>query len=507
MKLTKLRLPQQVVLRRNNRLTGNSYEIPFIMAPKKLLLYLLLPGFLGGVSPCLGQDTLLLSYPDYYHLVVDNHPVIRQSNLIQESAQSELLMARGGFDPKLQGSFDRKVYKSKEYFNRGDVFLKVPVWLAGADLKIGYDRNVGETLSDDVRTGPEGISYIGLTVPIGQGFLIDSRRITLRQAHLFQDMADAERIKMINKLVLTITKDYWNWYFAYQQYRLTLDYATLAEVRYEAIRQRTRLGESAPIDTVEAWVTLLDRQNLLQQALLELRNARLVLSNHLWDNQQQPRELPEEILPQIAANRVIGPDLLERLTEQARRQHPELLKFNLKQQQLQLDERLNRDLLKPTLNLEMAALYKGFSLNGSETNTGLPYLSNNYKFMVDLYFPLFLRKERGKLQLIRIKQLQNDLELQQASREISNEIRLAYNDIKNLEHQISTQLRVITGQEVLLRAELEKFSLGESSLFLINAREAKLNELRIKLQSLQSKYEKALATLLFAAGVSTWDTL
>ncbi|MBU1820801.1 MAG: hypothetical protein KKG00_04710, partial [Bacteroidetes bacterium] len=164
---------------------------------KKIFLFIL---FYCVHTWSIGQDTLLFSYQEFYEQVINYHPIVKQSILIAESAQQDLLIARGGFDPKLEGSFDRKVYKSREYFNRGDVYLKVPIWLAGADLKIGYDRNVGVTLSDDIRTGPEGISYIGFNVPIGQGLLIDYRRATLRQARIFQDIADTERVKLINKI-------------------------------------------------------------------------------------------------------------------------------------------------------------------------------------------------------------------------------------------------------------------------------------------------------------------
>ena len=454
-----------------------------------------------------GQDSLIFSYQNYYEQILAYHPVIKLSDLVTESAQRELLIAKGSFDPKLQGSFDRKVYKAKEYFNRGDVFLKVPLWLGGTDLKLGYDRNVGETLSDDIRTGPEGISYLGLTVPIGQGLLIDSRRTTLRQARLFQEVADAERVKMINKIILTAAKDYWNWYFAYRQYRLSDDFYRLADTRYRAIRQRTQLGEAAAIDTVEALVTLQDRQVLLQQSELELRNARLLLSNHLWGQDQLPRELPEVAIPQPTPGRIVSSAELDSLLHRAQQRHPELLKFEVKGQQLWLDERLSRELLKPTVNLQAAALYKGVTLNGAPSNTGLSDLSNNYKFMVDLYFPVFLRKERGKLQQIRIKQMQNDLEQKLAQREITNEITAAFNDVKTLESQILTQNKSLQNQELLLRLELQKFNLGESSLFLVNSRESKLNEFQVKMESLRAKYEKALAVLLFAAGTNSWDKL
>ncbi|WP_247234873.1 TolC family protein [Telluribacter sp. SYSU D00476] len=445
------------------------------------------------------------TYREFFQQVINYHPVVQQSDLIAESARRDLLIARGGLDPSIQGTFDRKVYKNREYFNRSDFFLKVPVWLGGADLKVGYDRNVGVTLSDDIRTGPEGITYLGLTVPLGQGMLIDYRRATLRQAVLFQDIADAERVKAINKIVLTAAKDYWNWYFAYQQYRLIQDFYQLAETRFQATRQRALIGDIAAIDTTEALVTLQDRQVQYSQAVLDLQNARLVLSNHLWGNQQVPLELPEDAIPQQTAGRILTDATLNDLLQQARLRHPDLIKFEIKRQQLRIDERLGREMLKPSVNINASTLYRGLSFNGSETKSGFPYLDENYKFSVDLYFPLLFRKERGKLQQIRIKQLQNDLELTQARREVNNEINVAYNEVKLLEDQILVQQRAVQNQELLLNAEVRKYNIGESSLFLVNTRESKLNELRVKIESLRTKYEKALATLLFAAGLADWQ--
>lgn len=454
------------------------------------------------------QDTLVFSYRNYYEQILEHHPVIRLSGLITESAQRELLIAKGGFDPTIVGSFDRKVYKGTNYFDRGDVFLKVPVWVGGADLKVGYDRNIGATLSDDVFTGREGISYIGVTVPIGQGFVIDSRRATLLQARVFQDLADADRVKMVNKIILTAAKDYWNWYFSNRQYQLSADFYDLAKVRYSATLQRAELGEAAAIDTVETLVTLQDRRVMLDQAILELRNARLLLSNHLWSKDQIPLELPEQALPQLSTGRVLASDELDQLLRLARQRHPEIIKFDFKRQQLSIDERLGREMLKPVLNFNFSTLFQGgFALNDTKYSTGFANPGDNYKFMVDLYFPIFLRKERGKLQQILIKQLQNDLDQKQVQREVINEVNAAFNDVKTLELQIRTQEAAAINQQLLLAAEEQKFSIGESSLFLVNSRESKLNEFLVKVASLQAKYEKALAVLLFASGVSSWDNL
>jgi outer membrane protein TolC len=67
------------------------------------------------------------------------------------------------------------------------------------------------------------------------------------------------------------------------------------------------------------------------------------------------------------------------------------------------------------------------------------------------------------------------------------------------------QQDMVNNYEQLRNGEIQKFEAGESSIFLINSRESKLIEAQAKLIDLQGKYEKEKATLLWAAGRSTWD--
>jgi hypothetical protein len=48
--------------------------------------------------------------------------------------------------------------------------------------------------------------------------------------------------------------------------------------------------------------------------------------------------------------------------------------------------------------------------------------------------------------------------------------------------------------------EIEKFRIGESSIFLLNSREQKLMETQLKLAKLQSKYQKLRRKLDWASG-------
>jgi hypothetical protein len=62
------------------------------------------------------------------------------------------------------------------------------------------------------------------------------------------------------------------------------------------------------------------------------------------------------------------------------------------------------------------------------------------------------------------------------------------------------QNAMVENYQKLRNAEIRKFENGESSLFLINSREAKLIESIIKQASLVSKFQKERAALLYAAG-------
>jgi outer membrane protein len=133
----------------------------------------------------------------------------------------------------------------------------------------------------------------------------------------------------------------------------------------------------------------------------------------------------------------------------------------------------------------------------------LGVIRTNNKIGVVFEMPLLLRKERGKLQQVRIKQLQIANDQRQLTREIINDVNASYNLLTNLRGLIELQTDVVKNQTFLLLAEQEKFKIGESSLFLINSRESKLIDQKIKAEELKAKYEKALAELVYSAGQSS----
>ncbi|MDZ7898538.1 MAG: TolC family protein [Arcicella sp.] len=439
----------------------------------------------------------IFGYEDFKNLVLKNHPMVKQANLFPRDAETEIMQAQGAFDPKLTSYFDRKAFKGDDYYNRWDNMLKIPTW-SGVDFKLGYEQHRGNRLQVEESTQ---LMVAGLSVPIGQGLVIDARRNTLKQARLAKNYAEAERQKLINSTIFYATKSYWDWWFSYQQLGLIREGYDLANTRFIATRERARVGEQATIDSVEANITLQDRQVQLEQAIIELQNTRLALSNFLWSANETPLELPEEAQPPLAPIRKVDETTLQSLISQARNQHPEIQKLNVKIDQLRIEERFRKEMLKPIFNANFNLIADGF-VNKPNIDYANSFSPNNHKLGFEFAMPLFLRKERGKLQQVRIKQQSTGYDLNLARREILNDVYAAYNEVRNFERQLKIQAEATQNQEIMVRAEQRKFDVGESTLFLINTRESKLIEMRTKVESLKSKYEKALANLAYMAGLT-----
>ncbi|UEG54291.1 TolC family protein [Mucilaginibacter daejeonensis] len=443
----------------------------------------------------------VFSINDLQVMVFRYHPIIKQAALLTDAARANVLQSLGYFDPNLKAGFARKAFGGTDYYNDWTSELKVPLWLAGADLKVGYDRNVGTYTNPQTTTGTSGLSGVGLSIPLGQGLIIDARRNTLRQSRIMVRYAEAERVKQINATWYEIAKDYWNWYYTYRQYVLNREGVDLAQQRFNAVSKQTIIGDKAPIDSVEAYVTVQERQIQLEKNRIELQNARLVLSNHLWNEQGNPLELPEDAIPQRLNGMVdhVAKNVLDTLVGQAAQQHPELVKLRTKGAQLDVERLYRQEMLKPKINVSGTLISNRRDFNGYVSDK-YDFNWNNNKVGLEFAFPLFLRAERGKLREVKIKQLELDLDIKQSGREIRNNILTSYNDLQAYEKQLSIQTQSVNNQNLLLQGENQKFSLGESTLFLINSRETKLIDMRIKLESMISGYQKTLAELYYKAG-------
>jgi outer membrane protein TolC len=468
---------------------------------KKLVLAMLLMAFFQ-VGMASGPDTLKVAFTmdDLYALILKNHPVARQAYLLSEDARQQLRFARGAFDPKIFSDYSAKDFKGTNYFQYWNTQLKVPVWLGGVDLFGGFERNRGQFLSpESITNNGAGLAFAGVAVPLGQGLLIDQRRAIIRQAQIFQELAEAEKVKILNKLLLEVAKDYWQWYFFHYQYELFQEGFELALFRFNAVKLRVMQGDQAPIDSVEAKILVQQREINLRTAEIDLQNARLLLSNHIWNSDGEPVELSENLAPirEVPLDRET--QSLSELHDFALTNHPEILKVRFKIDQLEVERNLAREMRKPVINFKYNFLTA--TGPGNTPPFDIPFFANNYKMGMEFMFPIFLRKERAKLQLTNIKLDQTNLDRMNLNRIIINDINVLYNEVRNLEQMLGLQEEVVRNNRILLNGERSKFFNGESSLFLVNVRESNLIDTEVKYIDMVHKFGKAMAELRWAAGM------
>ncbi len=448
----------------------------------------------------------VLSPEAYLSWVADYHPVSRQGRLLQVQAEALERLARGGFDPKLYGDWDQKNFKEKEYFAFGEAGVKVPTWF-GIELKGAYAvADVDALYQNAERTLPDvGQAVLGFTVPIGRGLVIDQRRAALEQAKIMASANEAEQRGMVNDLLVEAAGAYWDWSVAFNQLLVFERALTITQERFEGIRESFFAGDLPAIDTLETMIQVQNRQFDLNNARIAYRNATLALSNYLWTEAGEPLEVTESLRPLVLEDQVPEPlpNTRQQLWQEARQIHPDLLQYRFKLEQYDVDRRLALEQFKPRLDVEYNFLGEGTNLlPGSSADNGITQLvGQNYKWGVRFDFPLFLRKERGKLQLTRIKIQDAEYTLQRKQLEIENKINNYYNEQNNFLEQIQLYEGAVENYETLLEAEYIKFDLGESSIFLVNSREQKLIDAQLKLTELRGKFFKTRQKLEWAAGL------
>jgi outer membrane protein TolC len=451
----------------------------------------------------LAQDTLqqgrIFNCTDFLFKVVAHHPLARQAQLLTERARMEIRVARGGFDPSLNYYLSEKQYSGTGYYlNRGG-FLKIPGW-PGPEIKAGFEQNSGVYLNPADRTPAEGLLYGGFSIPIGQGLITDQRRIALRQAQVGKELAEADLIKAINKLLLESVKDYWLWMEAWYKADVLKEGLTLARQRNEAIQQGVIFGQFSGLDSVESGLEVVRREAALREAEVFQENMRLILSTYLWDEEGNPLELAPSMRPDDPFRLPSVPlrDSLAVLIQYAEDRHPELLSLRLKTRQLKLEKSLMVENLKPVINLEYFPI---LTMNAQNPGGPSPYFRNNYKFGLDVYFPLFLRKERGKLSLTKIKIEQMELQTDFEAQRIRNQVLQKFNEFSAGAGILDLQATGVRMSEKLRDGEEERFRNGESSFFLVNTRERSLLDTRLKWVEVAGKFQKLSAELRWSAGL------
>ncbi|MEJ1221172.1 TolC family protein [Sediminicola sp. 1XM1-17] len=459
------------------------------------MLYLVF--FTFFLSSAQDQDTVVLKFREYLGYVKKYHPIAKQAELALATGQANLMRARGGFDPKIEVDFDQKDFKGTNYYDKLNAAFKIPTWY-GIELKGTFEQNDGTFLNPESTVPDDGLYSAGISLSLGQGFWINERMSTLKQAKLFREQSKADRDLLINQILFKASIAYFDWLQAYNDMEIFKNFFENAQIRFEGVRKSALAGDKAAIDTVEAKIVVQDRALGLEQAKVRFMNKSLELSNFLWLSDNIPVELQPNVVPDADLSDDIDTTLEIMgmpLDSFSMDNHPKLRSLNFKIEGLEVDKRFKANKLLPKIDLEYNFLTETPELiNSLETE--------NYKGGINFQLPLFLRKERGDLKLAKFKLQDAQYELDNAEIELKNKIIAIYRELESFEIQNKLIADMVDNYETLLQAEERKFSFGESSLFLINSRESKLIDSELKQNQVQNKFFTTKAKLFNSLAVN-----
>lgn len=456
-------------------------------------------GFLLISVPLFSQDSLLTLHSDEVLLMVQKyHPIAKQAFIGVQTAQANILAAKGNFDPVFNQYASQKTLDGKNYYLYQSPYVTIPTWF-GIEVSGGMEFLNGSRINPDQSLGQ--ISYLGISVPLARNLVMDKRRATLIQAKIFNQMAVQEQRSMINQIIVDAMAAYWNWVKSYRVYETVKQNLKVAIDRQYLTKKGFEFGERPAIDTVEAASQQQYFSNIAEAKWLEFQNSSLDLSAFLWGENNIPIQIPDQIIPSESLESILGANFsLTDLIEQAMRNHPELQIYSLKISALQVDKKLKFQGLLPKIDFQ----YSQISLNRSAFFSA-PLFENNFLYGLKVEIPLRFSQGRAEYQKAKLKLQDESLFQDQKRRSIEIKIKSYHNEMIALRKQILTQEATNKNLSALVKAEESRFFNGESSLFLINSRENKALEALEKLIELKTKFAKIVYALQGSAGLLGGD--
>lgn len=429
-----------------------------------------------------------------------HYPVIAAALQDQSKAQADNLAAEGGFDPLVKSTVQRT--PQGEYENQVfDASVEQPTTLWGSRFYTGYRQGRGDfgPYDEKLLTNSGGEVRAGVEVPLLRGGAIDERRARLATAGLGLNVANLTLASQKLDVRRQATQKYFEWVAAGDKLKIAQSLLTLAKTRDDAMLLRVRKGDAAAVDQVDNERSVLQREAALVSAERAFRKVGLELSLFYRDQTGEPIIASTEQLPGSGMESFVGTQASSTgaaltLTAQVVDQHPDLKRFEVQTQQNDVDVRLARNSILPKVDLDLGAS-KDMG-DGSDKKA-----RQEYKVAVKMELPLFQRTPRGRLagalatgQKLRIQQDFAKDRLRTALTDSQQSLAAARDRLGLLQKEVELAAKVE-------KAELLRWTHGDSNLLMVNLREQATADARSRLVDAQLDYQRALADIqAIAAG-------
>lgn len=431
-----------------------------------LVLALLLPKLALGH---LALNEVLASVNQHYPEIL-----AARQNVVK--AHGELMSAWGAFDPSLQ-SQSRNLPMGGYQSNSLDTEISLPTLTQGLRLFAGYRIGQGDypVYYQNYLTNSGGEYRAGFSLPLLRDGNIDRQRTELFNRKTMLQVRNQEVGALKLMVYQNTIHQYWRWVEAGVVLEIFQKLLQLAEERQDALARQAKLGDLAELSVTENQQIILQRQQLVVQARMELDKAAVALSIFYRSKDGKPVVPAPELLPKVTDpnHGLISKTILR--AHHGVRRHPEIKRLHGLTKIADQERRLAQNTLLPQLDA-LAFTSKQYGTDGYPL-----LIPQAAQIGIRFLFPLYQREAKGKL-----ISASSDL------RRLSIEQRFVFEKLQNQLRQLSIGLRRLYKQHQLLanelimalavqRGEFKKFQSGDSSIFLVNQREQITTQTKLNL--------------------------
>jgi outer membrane protein TolC len=416
-----------------------------------------------------------IAWSEFVATAVERAQEVRVAEAKVAEARAKRMSAFAAFEPRVNLSSEGKDYGNDLQYrlDRAEARVGLP---GGIDLVGGAAQGTGAFINPERKTPTEGLVNLGISAPLGGALIFSDRQYEWGASTRNLEIAEAKLDRTERTAILNAVKVYTFWQ-AQSEVQGAVDEAlAVAAERLRLVREAFRLGERSEMDTLEAYLSWVDRRadaakqaNFTAGAIADveqlLRGADTVGVNLTG---MKPQALPV----------VLGTSRLEASSI------PELEMVNsaLRRERLATTTAWAQWLPAPYVD------YRMLQWGGSAWNP------ESVQWKVGLTVPLFNQKARAEL-----AGAQARLRAAQANATATqNQFDIVRVQLAQQVQALDTELKALTASETaayaLLQQERRRFALGESTMFILASRETKYLEAvqkrtltSAKLQSLEAE--------------------
>jgi outer membrane protein TolC len=435
-----------------------------------------------------------LTYSLFLQYVEQNHPLAGKAKNMSRYGELQYQSERGNYDPVVNGSYDNKFFGGSNYYSHLQSEIKQPIFTSQF-VKLGYEYGIGTNIGPENITAPVGLPYLGLEVGLLQGLRIDKRRADVLKSKEYVTFYEAEKNLQMNDLLYQSASTYFDWLFSIIQIKLNTYFTDLANTRLTGIKSLAAVGERPVVDTIEASIFLQTRLLDLQNAIMDNQKVINQLLVFSWNvNSQSTLPASVKAIDSLEKCYTLTKMNLVKTLQIDSINNPILVQYETKQNVLEIEQRLKREMIKPKLNVN----YNFLSSN--KTSIDPVFSNNNYKWGANLSFPIFFRNSINEYKMSKIQVQNNQFDLTNKNNEINFKIEAVKQNLNVIAGQVVNAERSALYSKQLVNAEKLKFENGESSLFMLNTRESKWLESELKLAEYKLKFMKAYLSIIYLKG-------